>query len=60
MNIYLVGKPEIQDASGTTRLLLYAIYEEECDAQIYIKHYSDKYYKEKPFLCPLVIKKIIR
>lgn len=59
MILYLVGKVEIQDSFGTGRLLLYAAFRARSDAEEYIKNYSDKYY-QKPFLCPLVIKKIIR
>lgn len=56
--LYLVGKVEIQDCFGTGKLLLYKIFREKSDAEEYIKKYINKYYKQKPYLCPLTIKKI--
>ena len=60
MILYLVGKVEIQNCLGTGRLLLYAVFTTVTDAEKYVENFSNKYYKLKPFLCPLIIKKIIR
>ncbi len=58
--LYLVGKMKMQDSTDSARLLLYAAFRAESDAKEYIKEFSDKYYKQRPHLCPLVIEKIIK
>lgn len=58
--LYLVGKMKIQNDLGVGKLLLYAAFRAESDAKKYIENYSNTYYKQKPFLCPLIIKKIVR
>jgi len=56
--LYLVGKMQIQDTFGTGRLLLYSIFKTEQEAENYTTNYVNRYYKHKPYLCPLIIKKI--
>lgn len=60
MILYLVGKVEIQDTDGTGRLLLYAAFRKLDEAQDYINNYTNKYYKQRPRLCPLIIREVIR
>ena len=49
---------QIQDTFGTGRLLLYSIFKTEQEAENYTTNYVNRYYKHKPYLCPLIIKKI--
>ncbi len=58
--LYLVGKVEIQNADGTGRLLLYAAFRKLNEAQDYINNYRNKYYKQRPGLCPLTIREVTR
>lgn len=59
MKHYLVGTVELQDSDGTGRLLLHAHFNDLAKAEEYVQWFANKYYKERPYLCPLTIKEIV-
>ena len=58
MEVYAVGKIEIQSSQGDARLLLYGLYEKKEDAEKHRQCYMDTYYKERLHLCRVVVEKI--
>ena len=58
MEVYAVGKIKQSDSSGSARLLLYALFEKEEDAERYRRRFAEKYYKQRPCLCPMEVKRI--
>ena len=53
--LFIVGKPQCLSSSGYGRLLLYAIYKKRKDAEKYVQSFKNRFYKKRPFRCPLVI-----